>query len=89
MDPQALFEARARVLADEELRTIWRELDQGAQLWAETGVGQPHPPRAINPDVVFWMRLRLLTAQRGGEVADLRWADVDLARGQWEIPGTR
>lgn len=32
-------------------------------------------------------RLRLLTAQRGGEVIELRWADLDLAGAWWTIPG--
>ena len=31
-------------------------------------------------------KLRLLTAQRGGEVETMRWADVDLAAGWWTIP---
>jgi integrase len=31
-------------------------------------------------------KLRLVTAQRGGEVADMRWADVDLKAGWWTIP---
>lgn len=31
-------------------------------------------------------RLRLLTAQRPGEVSQLRWEDVDLASGWWTIP---
>lgn len=31
-------------------------------------------------------RLRLITAQRGGEVAGMRWADVDLDSGWWVIP---
>ena len=31
-------------------------------------------------------RLRLVTAQRGGEVANMRWADVDLPAGWWTIP---
>jgi integrase len=34
-------------------------------------------------------KLRLITAQRGGEVADMRWADVDLEAGWWTIPGER
>jgi integrase len=29
---------------------------------------------------------RLLTAQRGGEVARMRWVDVDLDSGWWTIP---
>lgn len=32
------------------------------------------------------LRLRLLTAQRGGEVEKMRWADLDLEAGWWTIP---
>jgi integrase len=35
----------------------------------------------------YW-RVRLLTAQRGGEVASMRWADLDLQRALWLIPAT-
>jgi len=31
-------------------------------------------------------KLRLLTAQRGGEVTGMRWQDVDLDAGWWTIP---
>jgi len=31
-------------------------------------------------------KLRLLTAQRGGEVVNMRWRDVDLDAGWWTIP---
>src|SRR6185369_1334820 len=31
-------------------------------------------------------KLRLLTAQRGGEVAAMRWQDVDLEAGWWTVP---
>ncbi len=33
-----------------------------------------------------YYKLRLLTAQRGGEVASMRWQDVDLDAGWWTIP---
>ena len=33
-------------------------------------------------------RLRLLTAQRGGEVRDMRWVDLDLESGWWTIPAS-
>ncbi len=33
--------------------------------------------------------LRLLLGQRGGEVAGLLWAEVDLAAGLWTLPATR
>ena len=31
-------------------------------------------------------KLRLLTAQCGGEVSAMRWDDMDLAAGWWTIP---
>lgn len=33
-------------------------------------------------------KLRLLTAQRGGEVASMRWQDLDLNAGWWTIPAS-
>jgi integrase len=35
------------------------------------------------------IRLRLLTAQRGGELHGARWDEVDLTTGWWTIPGDR
>ena len=35
------------------------------------------------------VRLRLLTGQRGGEVHDMTWADVDVPRAVWTIPAAR
>jgi integrase len=34
------------------------------------------------------LKVRLLTAQRGGEIARMRWRDLDLGAGWWTIPGT-
>jgi integrase len=34
-------------------------------------------------------KVRLLTAQRGGEVVGMRWGDVDLVQGWWTIPAER
>jgi integrase len=39
------------------------------------------------PMAAFY-RLRLLTAQRGGEVASMRWQDLDLEAGWWTVPAT-
>ena len=38
------------------------------QFWAATST--------LSPAVAAWWQLRLLTAQRGGELARLRWADI-------------
>ena len=42
-----------------------------------------------HPVMAALVRLRLLTAQRGGELHGARWAEVDLATGWWTIPGDR
>ena len=68
-------------------------------------VGVEHQrDRALSDDEIrqFWtaldsqpaalaagLRLRLLTAQRGGEVCDMRWCDLDLDGGWWTIPAER
>ena len=40
-----------------------------------------------NPYVCAWFRLRLVTAQRGGELLQMRWSDVDPKSHFWTIPG--
>lgn len=41
---------------------------------------------ALDAPMGAFYKLRLLTAQRGGEVAAMRWQDVDLDAGWWTIP---
>jgi integrase len=67
---------RARVLTDDELRALWARLDA-----VETEDSLP-------AGVVLWLRLRLLTAQRGGSVARMKWADIDVERKVWEVPAS-
>jgi integrase len=62
---------RDRVLNDDEVRAVWKALDDEDAVIAS----------------VF--RLRLLTAQRGGEVLGATWAEMDLAGGWWTIPAER
>lgn len=52
--------------------------DELRDFWAASDE-EPRPIRA-------WLRLRLLTAQRGGEVLRMRWSDVDLVSKWWTIP---
>jgi integrase len=40
----------------------------------------------LNAPMAAFYKLRLLTAQRGGEVALMRWTDIDLEPGWWTIP---
>jgi integrase len=73
----AAEQARTRVLSFDELKTVWKWL------------GRPVPDDA---DPIHWklsqaaLKLRLVTAQRGGEVIAMRWQDVDLKAGWWTIP---
>jgi integrase len=39
-----------------------------------------------NPYVCAWFRLRLVTAQRGGELLQMRWQDIDAKSHFWSIP---
>jgi integrase len=40
----------------------------------------------LAPEMAAFYRLRLLTAQRGKEVASMQWGDVDLEAAWWTIP---
>ena len=62
------------MLSDDEIRAFWAR-------WRPQ-----RPTRRCRAGVALWLRLRLLTAQRGGSVARMKWADVDLERKVWEIP---
>ena len=44
------------------------------------------PSRRSSAPMAAFYKLRLLTAQRGGEVAAMRWQDIDLEAGWWTIP---
>src|SRR5262249_47280672 len=39
-----------------------------------------------NPYVSAWFRLRLVTAQRGGELLQMRWQEIDAKSHFWMIP---
>ena len=41
------------------------------------------------PAMAALVKLRLLTAQRGGEVLGAKWEEIDLATGWWTIPSSR
>lgn len=43
---------------------------------------------ALEPPMAAFYKLRLVTVQRGGEVAAMRWSDMDLTAAWWTIPAT-
>jgi integrase len=65
---------RQRVLSDHELRAIWRATSK------EAGLGYPLAP---------FVRMLILTGQRLREVADAKWAEIDLAARVWTVPSER
>jgi integrase len=87
--------SRERVLSDDEIRRLWRLLSH-----FPTTAERPAPHRKgakgpdddpicpVSPALAAALKIRLLTAQRGGEVVRMKWADLDLDAGWWTIPGT-
>jgi integrase len=66
--------SRERFLSDDEVLRFWQRVEEVEK------AGD------IKPGVALWLRLRLLTAQRGEAVHPMKWADVDLAAKLWDIP---
>ncbi len=62
---------RERVLSEDEIRSVWKALDDEHLI------------------IAALFRLRLLTAQRGGEVNGATWVEMNLAGGWWTIPAER
>jgi integrase len=73
-------QSRTRVLTADELRHVWAWLERPA---AEDADDTQRRHLALAQAA---LKLRLITAQRGGEVIAMRWADVDLTSGWWTIP---
>jgi integrase len=86
--------SRDRVLTNEELRRLWRVLshlpataDKPAPGRKRAKGSSDDPLCPISAPLAALLKVRLLTSQRGGEVARMRWVDVDLDAGWWTIPG--
>jgi integrase len=74
-------QSRDRVLTDAELRELWAALGE-----TERFDDQGRRIARLNCTLNDAFRMRIVTAQRGGEVFRMRWQDVDLESGWWEIP---
>jgi integrase len=61
---------RDRVLTESEIKTFWGNVDN---IDATTSIK-------------LALKLKLITAQRRGEIAKARWSEVDLETGWWTIP---
>jgi integrase len=83
--------SRNRVLTTAELTELWSALgetiatdEQGRPRVGDDGQPVPRLPATFNDA----FRVLLLTGQRLGEVTRMRWADVDLEKAWWTIPGS-
>jgi integrase len=72
--PPSRERSRDRVLSDDEIRSLWKALDD--------------EERAGRHLIAAFFRIRLLTAQRGREVLRMRWSDISQEPGGsvWTIP---
>jgi integrase len=85
--------ARDRVLTDDEIRKLWRCLSHFRATAQKRAPGRKHAPSdpddpfcPLSPRLAAVQKVRLLTAQRGGEVLRMKWADVELDAKRWTIP---
>ncbi len=68
--PPGKEQTRERVLAPDEIRTLWRDLDKAP----------------ISPGVCLALKLQLVTAQRKGEIVSAAQSEFDLDEKVWTIP---
>jgi len=67
--------ARQRKLTEGEVRTLWKALEASGT--------------KATPQVRLALKLVLVTAQRPGEVAGVRWKEIDTTAATWTIPAQR
>jgi integrase len=95
--------SRDRVLTDDEIRRLWQCLSRFPTTAERQAPGRKRtrgaaddPICPISPALAAVQKVRLLTAQRGGEVIAMKWADLELPAekakaprsGWWTIPGS-
>jgi integrase len=86
---------RERVLADDEIRLIWKTCDtleadaiHHEQIKASTGKAPPEGRPAV-ACYALGTKLLFLTGCRAQEIGDLQWSEVDPDNGELFIPKTR
>jgi integrase len=72
---------RDQVLSEDEIKLLWCALDQLRNREQRT--------RKYRILTGATLKLRLLAAQRGGELQSMEWSKLDLDSGWWTIPGSR
>lgn len=74
------FDARPQV------REVTLRLDEVARVWKTL---EDRTKCKSSPEVIFALKLLILTGQRENEVVEARWSEFDLDRGFWTIPAQR
>jgi len=72
---------RDRILTEDEIRKVWATLNRKDE--------KPKPQTKYKLITAASLKLRLITAQRGGEVQAMEWAELDLDNARWTIPGEK
>lgn len=75
---------RDRTLSDAELAALWKVTDPINRPAAKNGAGRPRSHPSMHPWGAYF-RLLVLTGQRRGEVAAMRWDALDLDAGTWTL----
>jgi integrase len=76
---------RERILADEEIRTLWATLDELAASEADPVLEDGKKvPRLV---VASAVKILLLLGTRRSETLNMRWADIDERAKTWTVPG--
>lgn len=77
--------SRERVLTGIEIKKVWAAIEGLAHADEDLKKGSA----SMGAFMATMFKIRFLTAQRGGEVETMRWADVDLDAGWWTIPAEK
>jgi len=75
---------RDRALSLDELRMLWRALDETMQ--PRDGIAKTS---ILSHVTVNAIKLLILTGVRRGEICAMRWDELDLNAGKWIIPSTK
>lgn len=75
---------RDRALSLQELRELWKALDQANDLSEKSSSASKMSVIITNA-----IKLLILTGARRGEVAGMRWSELDLASKKWVLPSDR
>jgi len=93
IDKPGVERSRDRVLSDDEIRSLWALLERFPATSEKQAPGRKRAKRSssgdfcpVSPALAAVQKLRLILAQRGGEIIHMRWQDLDLEAGWWTIP---